>query len=85
MTYQTDSIRCLRRMIGKNIHRLRSRQKTPLRKLSKISGVPEWLLDHYELGKNEISLDQMLKISCALHVSVTDLIKPIMGDDVCQS
>jgi transcriptional regulator with XRE-family HTH domain len=60
--------------IGQNIHRQRAEQKMPLKKLAKLSGVSELLLDHYELGKNEIGLDELLKIACALETTVSDLI-----------
>lgn len=72
-TYSTHLLRHLRLTIGQNIHSHRSRQKLPLHKLAKITGVSELLLDHYELGKNEIALDEMLKIACALGVPVTEL------------
>ena len=41
--------------------------------MAKLTGVSELLLDHYELGKNEIALDEMLKIACALGVPITEL------------
>ncbi len=72
-TYSTHLLRHLRFTIGQNIHRHRSKQKLPLRKLAKLTGVSELLLDHYELGKNEIALDEILKIACALGVPVSEL------------
>ena len=56
--------------IGQNIHRLRAEQKMPLQKLARVSGVPEHLLDHYELGKGDIRLEELLRIACALGVGV---------------
>ena len=47
----------------------------PLSKLARIAGVPESRIDHYDLGKNEIPLDHVLKIACALKVDVGALIK----------
>lgn len=73
--YSTHLLRHLRFTIGQNIHRHRSQQKLPLKKLAKLTGISEGLLDHYELGKNEIALDEMLKIACALRVPVTELIQ----------
>jgi hypothetical protein len=35
--------------------------------------VPALLLDHYELGKNEIKLDEVLKIACAMNVRFDEL------------
>jgi transcriptional regulator with XRE-family HTH domain len=46
----------------------------PLPKLADMSGVPIEKIDHYELGKNEIVLDHMLRIACALEVEVGTLL-----------
>ena len=73
MQYSTHLLRHLRFTIGQNIHRRRAEQKMPLKKLSRLSGVSELLLDHYELGKNEISLDELLKIAWALNVDASTL------------
>lgn len=74
MQYSTHLLRHLRFTIGQNIHRRRAQQKLPLRKLARLTGVPERLLDHYELGKNEIGLDELLKIACALEIEIKELI-----------
>lgn len=68
MLYSTDLLRHVRLIIGQNIHRSRAKHKWPLSKLSRTSGIPESLLDHYEIGKCEIRLDEMLKIACALDI-----------------
>ena len=75
MTYSTHLLRHLRLTIGQNIHRLREKQRIPLHKLARDAGVPELKIDHYELGKNEIPLDHMLRIACALEIKVADLLK----------
>jgi transcriptional regulator with XRE-family HTH domain len=59
--YSTHLLRHLRLTIVRNIHQ-RRREKLTLRKLAKLTGISEGLLDHYELRKNEIALDEMLKI-----------------------
>ena len=74
MQYSTHLLRHLRFTIGQNIHRRRTQQKLPLRKLARLTGVSELLLDHYELGKNEIGLDELLKIACALEVELKELL-----------
>ncbi|MDE3061189.1 MAG: helix-turn-helix domain-containing protein [Pseudomonadota bacterium] len=74
MQYSTHLLRHLRFTIGQNIHRQRAGRRMPLRKLSRLSGVSERLLDHYELGKNEICLDELLKIACALEIGLKELI-----------
>jgi transcriptional regulator with XRE-family HTH domain len=73
MTYSTRLLRHLRFGIGQNICNARTRQGMTLRKLSKKSGVPEHRIDQYELGKNEITLDHLLKIACVLRVRLTSL------------
>ena len=74
-TYSTHLLRHLRLTIGHNIHQRRCDQRLTLRKLSRLTGISEVLLDHYELGKNEIALDEMLKIACALGVPVMELMQ----------
>ena len=74
-TYSTHLLRHLRLTIGRNIHQRRCEQRLTLGKLSRLTGINEGLLDHYELGKNEIALDEMLKIACALCVPVTELMQ----------
>ncbi len=74
-SYSTHLLRHLRFTIGQNIHRHRSQQKLPLRKLARLTGISEQLLDQYELGKDEIRLDTLLKIACALRVPVTELMQ----------
>jgi len=59
-------LRDLRRSIGQNIHAARLKQKMPLKKLARASGVPEEKLDQYELGKSEITLQDLLRIACAI-------------------
>lgn len=74
-SYSTHLLRHWRFTIGQNIHRHCSRQKLPLKKLAWLTGISEPLLDQYELGKNEIRLDALLKIACALRVPVTELMQ----------
>jgi transcriptional regulator with XRE-family HTH domain len=73
MQYSSHLLRHLRFTIGQNIHAARLKQKMTLKKLSHLSGVPEDKLDQYELGKNEIRLDQLLKIACSLEMRVREL------------
>lgn len=40
----------------------------PLPKLARLTGISVERLDQLELGKNEIQLDEWLKISCALQI-----------------
>lgn len=79
MQYSTHLLRHTRLIIGQNIHLHRSKQKIPLRRLALLTGVPELMLDHYELGKNEISLAEILKIACALNVELVALMNDTNG------
>lgn len=85
MQYSTHLLRHKRLIIGKNIHYHRSRQKLPLRRLAKLAELPMLLLDHYELGKNEILLDHLLRISCALNVELEALLRDNNGGEQVQA
>jgi transcriptional regulator with XRE-family HTH domain len=73
MQYSTHLLRHWRFTIGQNIHHHRSQQKLPLRKLARLTSINESRLDQFELGKNAIHLDELLKIACALGIEVGDL------------
>lgn len=72
--YSTYLLRHLRHVIGQNIHRQRSQRKLTIHKLSLRTGIPEWLLDHYELGKSNITLEAILRIACIPEVTVGELV-----------
>jgi transcriptional regulator with XRE-family HTH domain len=74
MHYSTHLLRHLRVTIGQNIHTARLKQKMTLRTLSKKSDVPEYLIDQYELGKNQIGLEQLLRIACVLGIKAESLL-----------
>ena len=74
MTYSTNLLRQTRSTIGQNIHAARLQRKMTIRKLSLLSGIPEHRLDQYELGKNEIRLDELLKLACALKSEIKKLL-----------
>ena len=73
MLYSTQKLRHLRATIGRNIHAARVERKVLLHKLAAASGVPPEMLDRYELGKNEIRLEEMLRIASALDLRITAL------------
>lgn len=74
MTYSTHLLRHIRFTIGQNIQRRRVGQKLTLHKLSRLTGLPETRLDHYELGKNELDFAHLVKIACALEVQIAELL-----------
>ncbi len=74
MQYSSRLLRHFRLTIGQNIHRLRSEKRWSLHRLSILTDIPEHLLDHYEVGKNEIALDELLRIACALKAEVPEFL-----------
>lgn len=76
MQRTTALIRELRKTIGRNIYRQRGRRGMTLRKLAKRSGVREEMLDYYEIGRDELGLDDLVRISLALDVRIEDLLFP---------
>lgn len=74
MQYSSHLLRHWRAIIGMNIHTIRTQKKVPLRKLARLTALPEYLLDQYELGKNEISLMHLVQIACGLGVSLEALV-----------
>lgn len=72
-TYNPHLYRQLRRTIGSNIHALRLERGVTLHRLSLLTGISIELLDQFEMGKNEIALRELLKISCVLGVEVGDI------------
>lgn len=75
MQYNKHLFRHLRFAIGQNIHHMRAEKRITLQKLSRLSNIPEHLLDHYELGKSKISLEELLRIACALGVGIKTFIE----------
>lgn len=74
MHYNTHLLRHLRLTIGQNIHHQRIKRKVTLQKLSRLCHLPIHKLDQYEMGKNDISLDDMLKIACVLGLRLEQLL-----------
>lgn len=75
MQYSTHLLRHLRFNIGQNIRSTRTKKKMTLRYLSKKSGVREDKIDQFELGKNGISLEAMLRVACVLEVDIGLLLR----------
>lgn len=70
----TESTRELRRQIGRNLLRLRRERRVTLKQLSRRTGLGTHLLDHFELGKSEVELRQLLVIAQALKSDWRDLL-----------
>ncbi|MEZ5690425.1 MAG: helix-turn-helix transcriptional regulator [Rickettsiales bacterium] len=72
--YNAKLLRNLRLSIGQNIHNHRLRKKITLKKLAVSSGISEHMLDCYELGKYEITIEHILRISCAMKMEMERLL-----------
>lgn len=66
--YTTKLLRETRQQIGARIHAARIRQDMPLDKLSKLTGIPVWQLDFFELGKGKIELQDLVRLRCVLGI-----------------
>lgn len=73
MQYSTHFLRHVRFTIGQNIRAARDKQKMTLRHLSRKSGVPEFKIDQFELGKNNISVEEMVRLGCVLGVRAEEI------------
>lgn len=69
----TYNIRRLRKRIGENIHAVRRLNKIPLENLARLSYLSADSIDRLEIGKGEINLLHIVKLSLALKVE-TDLL-----------
>ena len=74
MRYDVHKLRHLRRVIGRNIHVLRLQRGLPLHKLARITALDDRRIDLYEIGKDEINLNDLFKIACALNKPVSELV-----------
>lgn len=81
ITYSTKLLRDTRRAIGRDLHAARLAKRMTLQKLSRLTGIPVQKLDWYELGKGEISLEELLKLGCVLEANY---FRPITYPLVCE-
>lgn len=75
----TQTARDLRQRIGRNLLRLRRERHITLKQLSRRTGLGPHLLDHYELGKSDIELRQLLMIAQVLDTDWRDLLEEAEG------
>lgn len=74
MQYSTHLLRHLRFTIGQKIREYRTKQKLTIFQLARLTDIPPASLDHYELGRNEINLNELFKLSCVFEVDVKELL-----------
>lgn len=75
MQQTTQKWRDLRKTIGDNIHKCRKNKKLSLQKLSRITTIPEYVIDNYELGKGNIQFYILIKLAAALNADIKDLLE----------
>lgn len=73
----TKQWRILRKAIGSNIQYYRKIRKLTLQKLATISGIPDYIIDNYELGKSEIRLHALIKIAIAMDIDIGKLFERV--------
>jgi len=62
----THKLRLIRGRIGENIHVLRRQRKRPLKKLSRLSQLKQDTIGCLGIGKGEINLMYLVRLSIAL-------------------
>jgi hypothetical protein len=68
----TQILRTLRRQIGHDIHTARLAKRMTLAKLSRLTHIPVWQLDQFELGKGEIGLEELVRVWWVLKIEYYD-------------
>jgi len=76
---QLTEVRELRKTIGARIHYLRMQKRETLHHLSHITGISSDKIDQYELGKNEISIEALLKLACGLDLEVGEFFLTVIN------
>ena len=64
----------VKKIIGMNIYRLRRRRNMSLQSLSDKTEIGFKKLDAYEIGKGNMHLDTLARVSMALNVDLSELI-----------
>jgi len=72
--YSKYLLRYVRFAIGKKIHHLREERGWSSRHLSLMSSVSERLIDRYEIGNHDITVQHLLRIACAFGVDIQEFI-----------
>ncbi len=71
----TDKVRETRWRIGANIHALRLRHGLTLEKLSRLTHLAPDTIDRLEMGKGEIRLHHLARLSGALRTDIETLVE----------
>ncbi|MDA7803898.1 helix-turn-helix domain-containing protein [Crocinitomix sp.] len=68
----------IQRQIGNNIKRLRVEKKISQEKLAELSDLDRTYIQSIEKGERNISVEVLLKLSVALRVEVTEILKDLI-------
>lgn len=69
-------------MFGKNLRQIRTNLKWSQKLLSEKTGIPQTTISDIETGKSIANIDQALKISKVLKVSIAKLLEPEQTKEV---
>ena len=75
MTYSKKELRHLRRRIGATIHDARCRDRISIRRLAEATQLSFRKIDAYELGRGEMKLEHLFRISIVLGIGLADLLE----------
>lgn len=75
---QLQEVREIRQKIGARLHFLRVQKRETLHHLSLISRISSDKIDQYELGKNEIGIEALVNLACALDIEVGEFFLTII-------
>lgn len=76
MKNNAKELHTIRRMVGQNIYRERQAKQISLHALARHCEISILKLDHYEIGKNSIQIEDICRIAKALNIHAYELIKP---------
>ncbi len=71
----TAKIRILQKNAGARLQAVRLARRLTLEKLSRLTGLTPDTLDRLEMGKGEINLHHLMRLSIALHIQADTLLR----------
>lgn len=74
MLESTKQLRAFRKSIGANIHTLRAKRRLTLEKFAEQLNMHPALIDRYELGIGQVSLEFISRAAAALEVEIGVLV-----------
>ncbi len=75
MDHTNQTLRDLRRHIGRNIHTMRCQKKWTLKKFSRLTRISTDRLDEYELGREPMYLKELVRIASVFGTNIACLLQ----------